>query len=84
MRIKSGYELENCSGEHIIVSENGKIKDIVFSDITVFLWNLLKKGDATKGQMLDGLLNSFEISTVLALGEIDTFIRTLKENEIIE
>ena len=30
------------------------------------------------------LLKEFEISTVLALGEIDTFIKILKENEIFE
>ena len=33
---------------------------------------------------LDALLENFEISTVLALGDIDVFLRTMKENGIIE
>ena len=51
---------------------------------TSFLWNLLSENDVTKAEMLEGLLNNFNISTVLALGDIDIFIRTMKENGIIE
>ena len=34
--------------------------------------------------MLNALIENFDISTVLALGDIDVFVRTMKENEIIE
>ena len=30
------------------------------------------------------VLDNFEISTVLALGDIDVFLRTMKENGVIE
>ena len=45
---------------------------------------MLSEKDVTKAEMLDGLLKNFNISTVLALGDIDIFIRTMKENGIIE
>ena len=48
------------------------------------MWNLLQNGNPTKEELLNGLLDNFNISTVLALNDIDVFIRTLKENGIIE
>lgn len=50
----------------------------------MFLWNLIKDKHLTKVQMLNELINNFDISTVLALGDIDIFIRTMMENDIIE
>ena len=38
----------------------------------------------TSTEMLEALISNFDISTVLALGNIDVFVRTMKENEIIE
>lgn len=57
---------------------------IVLADTAVFLWNLLKERDVTKTEMLNALIENFDISTVLALGNIDVFVRTMKENGIIE
>ncbi len=88
MTIKNGYELQNISGQWII-TYNGKptgaqLNSIVLSDTAVFLWNLLKEKEVTKTEMLDALISEFDISTVLALGNIDVFVRTLRENDIIE
>ena len=49
----------------------------------MFLWKLSKSREVTKAQMLDETLSSFDISTVLALGEIDYFIKKMKEYGII-
>ena len=88
MKIKSGFELVKRSGQNIVVSKNGtdsKLDNyIVLNDTAVFLWNLLKEKDVTKTEMLGALIDNFEISTVLALGDIDVFVRTMKENGIIE
>ena len=66
-----------------------RIKDalentIVLTETAMFLWHMLEKGNPTKKDMLNALLDNFEISTVLALGDIDVFLRTMKENGIIE
>ncbi len=88
MKIKEGYELQNRSGRYIVVPKRAKSAElenaIVLTETAVFLWNLLKKKDVTKTQMLDELIAEFDISTVLALGDIDVFVRTMKENGIIE
>jgi len=83
LRIKSGFDVVNENGHYVIKGENIK-KIIILDEISLFLWNTLKEKALNKNEMLDLLLNRFEISTVLALGEIDKFVRILKENGIIE
>ena len=88
MRIKSGYELKKRDNRYV-VTYNGTVSgeldnSIVLADTAVFLWNFLKENDATKTEMLNALIENFDISTVLALGNIDVFVRTMKENDIIE
>ena len=88
MKIKDGFELVNRSGMNVVIRKT-EDKDAPFNAITltetaVFLWNLLKEKDVTKTEMLGALIENFEISTVLALGDIDVFVRTMKENGIIE
>lgn len=88
MKIKSGFQLENKSGQHVVVSKKGEAHQldnyIVLNDTAVFLWNLLKEKEVTKAEMLNAVIDNFDISTVLALGDIDVFVRTMKENGIIE
>lgn len=88
MKIKSGFELVNRSGINVVVNKNKNTSSpnntIVLTETATFLWNLLKEKDVTKTEMLGALIENFEISTVLALGDIDVFVRTMKENGIIE
>lgn len=85
MRIKHGFSLKNLQGQYTVVADNGKLENtIVLTDTSLFLWNLLKSKDVTKPEMLNALLENFDISTVLALGDIDVFLRTMKENGITE
>lgn len=88
MKIKNGYELIFKSGQYIVtyngVDSVSLNNSIILADTAVFLWNLLKEKDVTKTEMLNALIENFDISTVLALGNIDVFVRTMKENGIIE
>lgn len=85
MRIKDGFSLKNFEGQYTVVSDNGELENtIVLTDTALFLWNLLKEKNASKTEMLNALLSNFDISTVLALGNIDVFLRTMKDNGITE
>ncbi len=88
MRIKDGYSVVNLQGQNTVVANAANSAElqntIVLTDTSLFLWNMLKNGDVSKTQMLDALLDNFDISTVLALSDIDIFIRTMRENGIIE
>ncbi|MGN0450994.1 MAG: PqqD family protein [Acutalibacteraceae bacterium] len=88
MRIKDGYDIRSFEGQATVVASSPDAQPlentIVLTDTAVFLWNMLKAKDTAKTEMLNALLDNFDISTVLALGDIDVFLRTMKENGIIE
>ena len=73
MRIKDGYKVVNMHGQNTVVYEkdgsDALENTIVLTETAMFLWHMLEKGNPT---------------TVLALGDIDVFLRTMKENGIIE
>lgn len=88
MKIKKGFELVELSGQRVVVAKHGEAahqeNTIVLNETAAFLWNLLKERDVTKTEMLNAVMENFDISTVLALGDIDVFVRTMKENGIVE
>ena len=88
MRIKDGYKVVTMHGQNTVVYEkdgSDKLENtIVLTETAMFLWHMLENGNPTKKDMLNALLDNFEISTVLALGDIDVFLRTMKENGVIE
>ena len=86
MKIREGYKILNIGGNNVLCDLNDKPleNEIVISKIGLFLWDMFKNGEVTNNDMLNCLLQNFEISTVLALSEIDKFVRIMKENGIIE
>ncbi len=88
MKIKECFSLKKENNITFVVCDKNINRNfnanIQLTDTSVFLWNLLADGDKTKEQMLNALLKQFDISAVLALNNIDVFIKTLKENGIIE
>lgn len=85
MKIKKGYSIiPKNEGYQVLFNDSTLQQPLIITRIGAFLWSLLEDNDLTTAQLLDAVLKEFEISTVLALGEIDTFIKTLKQNHIFE
>ena len=88
MKIKDGFTLKNIHGQQVIVASGEALKgytsSIVLQETAAFLWKCLEKGEMNKEQLVHALLDNFDISTVLALADVDSFFKTLKENGIIE
>lgn len=87
VKIKDSFYLKNISGENIVFcsdkSENFN-KVIKLTNSAAFLWRELKSGEKTNEELFNSLVDFYNISSVLALNEIDTFLRTLRENGILE
>ncbi len=88
MKIKQGFNLKTENGQTVIICDKSIYPNfnstIQLTETSELLWNMLKNECATKEQMLNALLEKYDISTVLALSNIDIFIKTLKENGILE
>lgn len=87
MKIKPEFHLKKISGQNVVCCENSvssPMNSIVLTETAAFLWEQISQKDMGKEQLLNALLDRFEISTVLALNDIDIFVKTLKENGIIE
>ena len=88
MRIKEGFALKNIHGQNFIVYTGNDLTDftrsISLSATSSFLWQKLSEGEKSKEELLNLLLESFDISTVLALNDIDVFVKTLKKDGISE
>ena len=85
MKINSKFQVKTVNGHTVIINcdDNTTVGTVNFNEIKTFLWDITKENNLTKQAMLDATLKKFDISTVLALGEIDGFIKKLKELGII-
>ncbi len=84
MRIKKSYKITRSGEEFTVFLNCDSVKSITLSKFGAFLIEQTSKKDASHTEMLELLLENFEISTVLALSEIDTFIKKMKENGLFE
>lgn len=87
MRKKTGFNLRNVCGEHIVVAE-GK-ENIDFSNIismnesSAFVWNALK-GEFTIETMADLLVGEYEVSMDVAMADCAKLAQLWLEAGIIE
>ena len=87
MKIKPFFTLnKDADGNYYVKSDqaNGSKTILLPNERIAFLWSKATENDCTKEQLLNALLNECDISTVLALNDIDTFLRIIKENGILE
>lgn len=84
MKINADFTLKYENGSYILISNSGNGVPVHLQNERVaFLWEYMSQNDCTKEQLLNALLKQFDISTVLALNDIDMFLKILKEMCII-
>lgn len=85
MKIKDGFSLIKRDGQNIITSNNKSFNtSIMLNETSSFLWQQLENGVSSKEKLLNLLLENYDISTVLALNEINVFLKILNQNGITE
>ena len=87
MKIKDGYRLKTISGRHTVVTDELRSKElnnvIVLNEVAVYLWNLMRE-DISRDEMVNRLISELNFSKLLALSNVEIFVKTLKENDIID
>ena len=86
MKICDGYLLRSVAGKNIVVSVGSEVNFngmLTLNDTGVFFWNLLKN-DTTKEEMLEAVLKEYDVSSDVALQDIENFIKKLEDAGILE
>ena len=88
MKIKKGFKLKNISGRQTVVADRRTVKDfnslIILNESAVILWEMLSSGEYSKEELTARLLESVKMSKTQATGNVKVFIKTLKDNGILE
>lgn len=87
MKIKDGFIVRTVAGSHIVLSLGDQKVEfngiMTINETGLFLWGLLEKG-AEREELLDAILNEYEVTKELAERDIDLFIAKLSEAGILE
>lgn len=80
------YILRKVAGKNILVSVGDGIANfcgvITLNDSAALLWNTLKQG-ATKKELADALMESFEVTEEQAMTDVEKTLELLQEREMI-
>ena len=87
MRLKDGFIFRKIAGDNVIVPIGQQIQKfnglIKINDSAAFLWNLLKE-EITQDELIDKLIEEYQIDRDLATSDVENFINILKQNDMIE
>lgn len=87
MKIKDGYLLREVAGSFIVVPVgNGAIDFsgvISLNSVGAFLWGKMESG-ATKKELLEAVLNEYDVEKSVAEADIDEFVEKLKGADLLE
>lgn len=87
MKIKEGYVLREIAGSNVVVPLGNvqvSFKGIMtLNDVGSFLWKILEKG-ATKQELLEAVLNEYDVDEEKASKDIDRYIIKLQAEKVIE
>ncbi len=88
MKIKKGFELRKVCDENIIISHGVEninfTKVITLNDSAATLWNKVMDKDFTEEELVNILLDEYEVDKETATKDVKTLVASWKEAELIE
>lgn len=85
MKIKSVFSLKQDGKHYSVIADGQPPREVLSLDeLSAFLFEKISGGTDSKEQLLNDVLERFDISAVLALSEIDGLLKELRENGITE
>ena len=87
MKIKEGFMLSEVAGSYVVVAVGKRSEQfngmVNMNETGAFLWKLVEKG-ASREELLDGLLQAYEVEPEKAAQDVDKFISILQKNDFTE
>lgn len=86
MKIKDGFILREVAESFLVVAVGDAVKTfngvINLNETGAFLWKKLEEG-ISEEELVDALLNEYEVEKEIAQKDVSAFIAKLKENNLI-
>ncbi len=87
MKIKEGFMLREVAGNYIVVPVGSASKKfngmITLNETSAFLWNILLQ-DSSCEQLVDALMQEYEVSNDVATKDVEAFVNKLQEIKVLE
>jgi len=86
MKIKDNFILKEIAGSYVVVPVRSRAVDfsgvIKLTESGAFLWRLLEKG-ADREELVAALLDEYEVDEVTASKDVDRFVDSLREADLL-
>ena len=82
MKLKSGFVLSEIAGKHVAVPTEGDLDlnmMITLNETGAFLWAKLQE-EVTEEQLVQALLQEYDVTEEKARASVNAFVTKLKEN----
>ena len=87
MKIKEGFILREVAGSYLVVAVGKAVKEfggvVNLNETGAFLWKLLEKS-STESEMVDALLNEYDVDRDTAEKDVKAFTDKLMEAKLVE
>lgn len=87
LKVKGNYILRNIAGEYVAYPRGASALDanvtILLNESSAFLWKCLEKG-SNREELVDALLGEYAVDRELAERDVEAFLESLEENEVLE
>ena len=87
MKIKSGFMMREVAGSYVAVAVGARSAEfngmVNLNETGAFLWKALEQG-ADREQLIQALLDHYEVSEEQAMNDVDKFIGMAVENGFAE
>ncbi|MBO7344629.1 MAG: PqqD family protein [Clostridia bacterium] len=87
MKIKDGFILREVAKNYVVVAVGSAAKDfnciISLNETGAFLWKQLEK-DVTEEQLLNAMLNEYEVEEDIAKKDIKAFIEKVSKANLLK
>ena len=87
MKIKDRFILREVAGSYLVVAVGNAVKEfggiVNLNETGAFLWRLLEKS-STESEMVDALLNEYEVDRETAEKDVKAFVEKLTEAKLVK
>ena len=87
MKIKEGFMLREVAGSYVVVAVGKRSEQfngmVNLNETGEFLWKLVEQG-ASRDELLNSLLETYEVEREKAEQDVDKFISVLQQNNFVE